>query len=499
MSEKLTQRTQLAVSAVGDDLLHIVIDAGGTPLSFKVSLDQLADYINSIQDASDVIVDDTNFDVIIGTEAQTALESIDSALLKARGTEVLGGTGAVTFVVGTTVFDVAATVGQIKDSTGYYAINYAGATGIAVVSTIVSSIYVYIDKAGNLQQQTTEPTRSEYREKLFITRLALLGGTLRAQEEIANPSGQYTNLLRDYLSYISSPKKGLALSPNADLTFQVAAGSIFELGVRNATDADNPSEGAFSLQNPAEFIYVNRNSTIGEGLTSLNVTQYDNNGTTTTMANNRFKIMTVYKFNSGNHIVQNGQAQYSSLDEAQTAISTRSFVNNPVVENGTRLGWIIVQKNATDLTDTSKARFVNDTGSFSTNTTTVGALLASNNLNDVDNPELSRDNIEAEKKSEAQTLVDGVTIDWDLDSGNIATVTLGGNRTLNFPTNLRAGYFTLKVIQDGTGSRTLAFDSSYQWSFGSAPSLSTGAGEVDVFTFTCDGTNVYGTAILNFS
>ena len=338
-------------------------------------------------------IDNDTFEVLTGTTSQELWEQNDKALLKARGTEVLGGTGLVTFTVGTTTFNVAATTGQIKDSTGYYSINYAGETGISLISTSVSSIYVYIDNGGVLRQQTTAPTRSEYREKLFLTRLALVSGTLVAQEQIANPSGQYTNLLRDYLSYVPSPKLGLAISPNANLTFQVAAGSIFELGTMNANDPDNPNQVTFNLQNPASFFYVNRNTTLGTGQTSINVTSYDNAGVETTLSNNRFKIMTVFKFNSGNHVVQNGQAQYSSLDAAQTAISTRGFVRNPIVENGTRIGWIIVQKNATDLTNTLTARFVQDNGSLSTSTSTVGALLSSNNLSDVADTTTARINL----------------------------------------------------------------------------------------------------------
>jgi hypothetical protein len=51
-----------------------------------------------------------------------------------------------------------------------------------------------------------------------------------------------------------------------------------------------------------------------------------------------------------------------------------------------------------------------------------------------------------------QTLTDGSTINWNTDSGSVATVTLGGNRTMAAPTNLKRGTYILEVIQDGTGS-----------------------------------------------
>ena len=97
------------------------------------------------------------------------------------------------------------------------------------------------------------------------------------------------------------------------------------------------------------------------------------------------------------------------------------------------------------------------------------------------------------KDAPAQTLTDGASIAWDVDSGVFATVTLGGNRTLANPTNLgSSGTLILKVVQDGTGSRTLAFGANYLWPRGSAPTLSAGADAVDILVFVTDGTYLYG-------
>ena len=98
-----------------------------------------------------------------------------------------------------------------------------------------------------------------------------------------------------------------------------------------------------------------------------------------------------------------------------------------------------------------------------------------------------------------QTLTDGATINWNCDNGSLATVTLGGNRTMAAPTNLNPGTYVLKVIQDATGSRTITWNSVFKWAGGTAPTLSTGNGDIDIITFVCDGTNLYGVASLNFS
>ena len=95
-----------------------------------------------------------------------------------------------------------------------------------------------------------------------------------------------------------------------------------------------------------------------------------------------------------------------------------------------------------------------------------------------------------------QALTDGSSIAWNLTLGVIATVTLGGNRTLANPTNILAGTtYCLKVTQDGTGSRTLAYGAAFKWPGGVAPVLSTAIGAIDILTFiSFDGTTLDGVA-----
>ena len=83
------------------------------------------------------------------------------------------------------------------------------------------------------------------------------------------------------------------------------------------------------------------------------------------------------------------------------------------------------------------------------------------------------------------TLTDGSTISWDVSTDPIAKVTLAGNRTLAAPSNpLGSGqYISLLIIQDGTGSRTLTWNSSFEFKDDTAPTLTTTATMSDLFTF----------------
>lgn len=85
------------------------------------------------------------------------------------------------------------------------------------------------------------------------------------------------------------------------------------------------------------------------------------------------------------------------------------------------------------------------------------------------------------------SLTDGASIAWDLSTGQTAQVTLGGNRTLAAPTNQVAGtYYALRVVQDGSGSRTLAYNAAYKGV--SSATLSTAANAVDHLVFRSNGT-----------
>lgn len=78
------------------------------------------------------------------------------------------------------------------------------------------------------------------------------------------------------------------------------------------------------------------------------------------------------------------------------------------------------------------------------------------------------------------TLTDAATIAVDMSTFINAQVTLGGNRTLGAPTNDKPGQTgVIRIIQDGTGSRTLAFNAAWVFAGGVDPVLSTAASAED--------------------
>lgn len=96
--------------------------------------------------------------------------------------------------------------------------------------------------------------------------------------------------------------------------------------------------------------------------------------------------------------------------------------------------------------------------------------------------------------AEPVALTDAATVAVDMDAGFNFTVTLGGNRTLGNPTNVKHQSGFIAITQDGTGSRTLAYGTNWEFDGGTAPTLSTAAGAKDILYYqVLSATSIHAT------
>lgn len=88
---------------------------------------------------------------------------------------------------------------------------------------------------------------------------------------------------------------------------------------------------------------------------------------------------------------------------------------------------------------------------------------------------------------------DASTITFDMSVYHLHQVTLGGNRTLAvanvaWQVNQR---FAIRLVQDGTGSRTVTWWSGIKWGGGSPPTLTTTINKADWIGFVTTGNGAY--------
>ena len=93
-------------------------------------------------------------------------------------------------------------------------------------------------------------------------------------------------------------------------------------------------------------------------------------------------------------------------------------------------------------------------------------------------------------------LSDGATITIDMATACHHSVTLGGNRTFAAPSNQAVGQAgSIFITQDGTGSRTAAFNAAFKFVGGTAPTLTTTASATDRIDYIIKSSNVIHCAV----
>ena len=180
-------------------------------------------------------------------------------------------------------------------------------------------------------------------------------------------------------------------------------------------------------------------------------------------------------YNSGGALAIKKMSGTAYVDLNDNDIIANQFIQ--VVYNGSI--WVLFSLN--------DAYFVNNQTAVTTLQTTDHLIIADDSDSDKNkkitlaNTKLALDtNLTA-----TVALTDAATIDTDASLGNVFTVTLGGNRTLGAPTNPTNGQKILyQIKQDGTGSRTLAYNAIFR--FGTdvtSPTLTTTASKTDYLGF----------------
>jgi len=421
--------------------------------------------------ASLVGVDNTGYEVLTGSDAQTIFDETDSALLKARSTGVLFG-GALSDQ-GSGVIRIAAGEGGILDNTDPENPTYTAVTWAQQdvdLSMTDDVYYLYIDDTGTLQNTTTEPSHADYRTYIWLHRVSILSNVYSASTPIPMPVQQYGPGIWDLFRALGFIKRDLDLSAaSTNLTIAVAAGEVYQAGANFYTSAISPHEVEYPLKSPATFRMVTQAGALGSDITSLPVGSYDNAGTITAIpgASTRATVFTVKMFagSGGNIRIFYGQAFYNNVADAQAALTdgTLSFVSPAIYNEAVTLGWIIAEKGATNLADGTQTfitanKFGGVGGSLASSG--AGALLAANNLSDLTDVTAAQQNLDLEPGVDVQAYdADLQALADNTDDGLWARTGAGTGaaRTITAGTGIS--------VSDGdgvSGDPTIAASSNYQ-------------------------------------
>jgi hypothetical protein len=148
-------------------------------------------------------------------------------------------------------------------------------------------------------------------------------------------------------------------SPNGvNLSFNTSAGYLYGLGINFASNTLNPNTIYVSGNSPTTFQYRTQTGGTTSNTTSIDPTKYDVGGVVTSISGTKATNQRIYLVQNGIFRVQYGQTEYNQLTAAIEGIATEQFNTfSNFTNNGILIGVLSVLSTATDLSDTTKARF----------------------------------------------------------------------------------------------------------------------------------------------
>jgi hypothetical protein len=294
---------------------------------------------------------------------------VDSDVLEARainsmGTGLVSG-GILSINTDTTKFDISAGKGVVineadPDVPVVYNVSWTAFSAQTVTNLATSPVsYISIDSSGAITQSTTAPVASDGQLSIFIGQLGHSNNST-ISTAVITPTifNNGTNLIRAVTESLGVLGTGCIVSANgANLSIDMSSGTLIKEGINYAAATTAKHTKAFSAQVPAT---IRRRTQTGNGDTNtvLDVGFYDNAGTKTSVAPNKYTNQRVYLVSSGNIVVQYGQTIYNSMSEATSAINSETFVLlNNLKENAKLIGVVSVRSNGTDLSAAADAVF----------------------------------------------------------------------------------------------------------------------------------------------
>jgi hypothetical protein len=284
--------------------------------------------------------------------------------------------------------------------------------------------------------------------------------------------GNITNTNLNILQQAIGGYEAIALNATtgATLTFSNGTTSDGKNAVLDLTGTITTSVNVV-IPDGIEKTYIVRNSTSGAHDVVVKTTT--GTGATFNTTDKGFKLV----YSDGTDVVDIGM-----VSETGVQTLTNKTLTSPKINEAVEVTATATELNILDgVTATTAELNYSDIVTLGTTAASKVFTADANNLTTVSGAVA---NVE-------DTLTDGATITWDVIDSPVAKVTLGGNRTLSAPsgtTPIAGQFISLTVIQDATGSRLLTWNSAYEFTGDTAPTLTTTASKADVFVFKYNGT-----------
>ena len=242
-------------------------------------------------------------------------------------------------------------------------VNYSGATNIDSPYRTTNTItYILLTSGSTLMMQPTVPTPQQRRQNIFLGKI---GHPDKTNFSIAFQVVDYdispVSQLRDMFTPIPLINNGIYPYPNANLTFNNTAGTLYGLGINFPVDSLNPNSISVSAQTPVSFQYRTQTGGTLTTTTLVDPAYYDNAGVRTIIPApaKQATNQRVFLLQDGSFRVQYGQTVYTDLTTALSSVQTETFTTFPNWrDNGILIAILSLRSDTTNLADTNQAKFL---------------------------------------------------------------------------------------------------------------------------------------------
>jgi len=246
-------------------------------------------------------------------------------------------------------------------------------TSSATYLTSSQYSHLYIDENGDLQQQIEDFTTLQYLEKIPLGTLGHLTNAYldafgeEKQTTYAGPA-QANQFIR---AFGPLKQQGYDISASgSSLGFNTSTGITFKLGGFYSKDPNNPSiYDTPSLESTGKTVRVHKSGSefvgdinAGNFYDTIDPTKYDDGtGTLVNISGSTTTVQRVFVGpTSERFYVYYGQETYDSLATAINKLATEQFTESLTTSKSlTFIGYLVVQADATDLSDSSQANLIN--------------------------------------------------------------------------------------------------------------------------------------------
>lgn len=287
------------------------------------------------------------------------------------GTDVTASTGLLTggvIFLGTGAGEISITDGSgyIVSNTGTKtSVTWTGITNITPTNIGTQlRTYLAIDSSGTLVEQPGEFTRLQSRTLIVLGLVVHIDGinifVINNKQHIAYNAMSSTYDLAESIGIFNV--SGNVFSDNgASLSIAKSTGEVFRAGSNYEIDVNTPHIKTLTSLTAPTFNYVFNDDSNSGTLSLIDPSSIDDGagGLIALTNDNKWSVQRIYSFTSNVVAIQRGVEEFDTQTAAVLGIDGEQYFTAPSLKaNGLLRGWLVVKKNATDLSDLSQAQFI---------------------------------------------------------------------------------------------------------------------------------------------